>query len=138
MAVTVISGSSDSVVRTIPVGNRPRSMTFNPARGRVYVANQYSSTVSIIRDASGGIEEVPVAAVRAPNAGPTIVRGVLFLGGDCSRTGTVPRAVLLDISGRNVMDLVPGPNDVRRLASGVYFVRPEAGGVDGLRKIILQ
>jgi len=35
------------------------------------------------------------------------------------------RAVLLDVSGRKVMDLKPGANDVRALAPGVYFVREE-------------
>jgi hypothetical protein len=30
---------------------------------------------------------------------------------------------LLDISGRQVLDLKPGANDVRALAPGVYFVR---------------
>ncbi|MFO7639686.1 MAG: T9SS type A sorting domain-containing protein [bacterium] len=30
---------------------------------------------------------------------------------------------LLDASGRKVMDLTPGDNDVRHLAPGVYFVR---------------
>jgi len=42
--------------------------------------------------------------------------------GDCPRTGTVPKAVLLDISGRKVLDLHSGANDVSRLAPGVYFV----------------
>jgi len=32
------------------------------------------------------------------------------------------RAVLLDVSGRKAMELQPGPNDVSRLAPGVYFV----------------
>jgi len=32
------------------------------------------------------------------------------------------RAILFDAAGRKVMDLVPGPNDVSRLAPGVYFV----------------
>jgi hypothetical protein len=35
---------------------------------------------------------------------------------------------LLDISGRKVLELRSGPNDVSRLAPGVYFVR-EASGV---------
>jgi hypothetical protein len=35
---------------------------------------------------------------------------------------------LLDVSGRKVLDLRPGPNDVRALSPGVYFVR-EATGV---------
>jgi hypothetical protein len=32
------------------------------------------------------------------------------------------RAALLDVSGRKVLDLLPGANDVRTLAPGVYFV----------------
>jgi hypothetical protein len=50
----------------------------------------------------------------------------------------VPEAsgVLLDISGREVMNLHPGPNDIRHLAPGVYFVRP-AGTVPSGQKVIL-
>jgi len=32
-------------------------------------------------------------------------------------------SALLDVSGRKVLDLRPGANDVSRLAPGVYFVR---------------
>jgi hypothetical protein len=35
----------------------------------------------------------------------------------------VPRPVLLDATGRKVLDLRTGDNDVSRLAPGVYFVR---------------
>jgi hypothetical protein len=42
--------------------------------------------------------------------------------------GTGDRAALLDISGRKVMDLEPGANDVRALAPGVYFVREQPQG----------
>lgn len=44
------------------------------------------------------------------------------------------------ISGRKVLDLKPGPNDVRALAPGVYFVR-EASGVErkasGVMKVVI-
>jgi hypothetical protein len=50
------------------------------------------------------------------------------------------RAILLDASGRKVMDLRPGPNDVSRLAPGVYFVR-QASGVEreasGVNKVVV-
>ncbi len=62
----------------------------------------------------------------------TTVRNVLFLG-DCPRTGTVPKAALLDISGRKVLELNPGPNDVSGLAPGVYFVRERSA----VHKVIL-
>ena len=37
------------------------------------------------------------------------------------------RAVLLDATGRKVMKLQIGLNDVRHLAPGVYFVRSTSG-----------
>ena len=39
----------------------------------------------------------------------------------------------LDIAGRKAMDLAPGPNDVRHLAPGVYFVRTASS----VHKVIL-
>ena len=56
------------------------------------------------------------------------VRGVLYvgLGTRCElpgRNSVMSRAVLLDATGRKVMKLQAGPNDVRHLAPGVYFVR---------------
>jgi hypothetical protein len=33
------------------------------------------------------------------------------------------RAELLDVSGRQVMELRPGANDVRHLPAGIYFAR---------------
>jgi len=74
---------------------------------------------------------------------PTIVRGVLCLGiGDTipnSRTssGYVPAtAALLDAAGRKVMELRAGPNDVSRLAPGVYFLR-SAGTAPIRTKVVL-
>jgi hypothetical protein len=48
---------------------------------------------------------------------------------------------LLDVSGRKVMDLASGANDVRALAPGVYFVREELQAASlktqAVRKIVL-
>ncbi len=72
---------------------------------------------------------------------PTIVRGQLVLraavGGERPAVGTC----LLDATGRRVLDLHPGPNDVSRFAPGVYFVRAVADGqlkADAVRKVVLQ
>ena len=67
----------------------------------------------------------PQAASLKPGA--TVIRGLLLLNSDCPRTGTVHKTVLLNVSGRNVLDLSPGTNDVSRLAPGVYFVRQASG-----------
>jgi len=72
---------------------------------------------------AGGVEETPTAEVRPAKAGPTVVGGVLVLGEVDSRQNAVDRTELLDVSGRKVMELQPGANDVRDLAPGVYFVR---------------
>jgi len=74
--------------------------------------------------AGAGVGESFKPQASGHKLGPTLVRGVLFLGGDCPRTGTVPKTALLDVAGRKVLDLAPGANDVSRLAPGVYYVMP--------------
>ncbi len=79
--------------------------------------------------ASGAVEEGPKYEARSAKDQPTIVRGVLWLARVLevdSRQHAAYRAELLDIGGRKVAELQIGPNDVRHLAPGVYFVR--AGG----------
>jgi hypothetical protein len=68
--------------------------------------------------------------------GASVVRGVLFLPDAPSHRS---RAVswLLDVSGRKVLDLHPGANDVRTLAPGVYFVREEQDRAQAIRKLVI-
>jgi len=52
-------------------------------------------------------------------------------------------AELVDLSGRKVVDLKPGENDISRLSPGVYFVReegPRGQGSEGpsVRKVVIQ
>jgi len=63
---------------------------------------------------------------------PTIIRGILFLPRDMGaghdpiplwESGSCPKPILLDVSGRKVLNLQPGANDVSALSPGVYFVR---------------
>jgi hypothetical protein len=82
-------------------------------------------------------EKRPAAHSRQPTA--TVCRGSLVLPRtlDPSTPWT-----LVSITGRKVMDIAPGPNDIRHIAPGVYFVRrPETE--DGrprtaVRKVIIQ
>ena len=63
----------------------------------------------------------------------TVIRGVLFLP---KATSLKPQAAsLLDISGRKVLDLHPGANDVSRLSPGVYFVREAQA--QAVRKVVI-
>ncbi len=90
-----------------------------------------------IGDTMPGVAEghKPQASSRKPAA--TIVRGVLVLGAVGSRQQTADRAELLDVSGRKVLDLKPGANDVRTLAPGVYFVRVAQAQAQAVRKVVL-
>jgi hypothetical protein len=82
-----------------------------------------------------GVQEAAGSEVRKTQL-PTIIRGVLFL--PAFSIGRLASSVLLDLSGRKVMDLVPGANNVRRLSSGVYFVQLTSNGFTGVQKFVVQ
>jgi len=133
LSVSVVDCSPLRVVREITVGELPRALAWDPATNRTFVANYLSSSISVLRDSAGGVEESKKGEVRSDEAA-TVVRGVLYVGlGTRSdlpgRKSVMSRAVLLDASGRRVMELQAGPNDVGHLAPGVYFVRSEPPAV---------
>jgi hypothetical protein len=88
---------------------------------------------------SPGIEEGPKPQAASPKPAATIARGVLVLGAVDSRQNTAYRTELLDISGRKVLDLHPGANDVRSLAPGVYFERETQAQAQAqaIRKVVV-
>ena len=68
-----------------------------------------------------GLAEQPQATSFKPQALPTLVRGRLILP---SAFCTLPSEFgVFDNSGRRVLQLRPGANDLSRLPPGVYFVR---------------
>lgn len=83
-----------------------------------------------------GVQEAGAEPLSFGSTG-TVVRGVLLLP---EATNQRQAAHLLDISGRKVMNLSPGANDVRALAPGVYFVRVAApgGGVSSQRLVLVK
>jgi hypothetical protein len=93
-----------------------------------------------VRYPASGVEETPEASRLTPSAGPSIVRGVLMLGTRSELpvgNSVMSRAVLLDATGRRVVNLATGPNDVSRLAPGVYFVRTGAGGAKAVTRVVI-
>ncbi|MBN2537624.1 hypothetical protein JXB37_05055 [candidate division WOR-3 bacterium] len=82
-----------------------------------WCANSYG--LRVFEYYGAGIAEERPTPARLPL--PTIIRGVLNLTSDFSVLTS--DFVLLDASGRKVLDLAPGPNDVRHLSPGVYFIR---------------
>jgi len=125
--VTVIDGTTDSILRYVQVRGGSTALAWNPVHSWVYVSNPGSCSITVVSDTMLGIQETTNEKRGTMNDGPTIIRGVLFLGAgrdaNVLHLGSCPKPCLLDISGRKVMNLRPGANDVRALAPGVYFVR---------------
>jgi YVTN family beta-propeller protein len=138
--VYVIDAHRDSVVTAIAVGAEPFALAWNPFELRTYVANYASSSISVIRDSlHPGITEGGVEALADRHVTPTVVRGVLLLAPP-SASNKPQAARLLDVFGREVMELYVGTNDIHRLAPGVYFLREEVSArrsATGVRKIVV-
>ncbi|MFO7639157.1 MAG: hypothetical protein R6X14_07705, partial [bacterium] len=142
--VTVVDCKTNTVRHTVPAGNR--CDVFALGQERVYALSWYASSISVISDTLTGVAE-PGRPDTRRTAGATIVRGVLHLGAGHNpilpgKSGLCPKPALLDISGRKVMELAPGDNDVSRLSPGVYFIRAEGqrgqGVEDSSAKVIIQ
>jgi DNA-binding beta-propeller fold protein YncE len=118
--LSVYDMRSDSLVAVYPQLQSPLlRITSSPEQHRIYLG--CPDVILVYPDVPPGVEETPSADMRATKSGPTVVRGVLFLPEAANHR---PKAAcLMDISGRNVLDLKPGANDVRTLAPGVYFIR---------------
>jgi len=144
--VTFIDSRTDRIAGSLVTDFYPETFVAVPAHRRVYVggwANWGTTSIPVVRTDPPGIEEG--IGLKVPSFKPvaTVIRGVLSLPRDMTglsdSTGRVPRSLLLDISGRKVMDLKPGANDVRALAPGVYFVRQAQAQAQAqaVRKIVL-
>jgi hypothetical protein len=101
----------------------------------VYVGNS-TTGLRIVEFLGTGAEEMgrqPTAGGSRPAA--AVVRGGLHMP---LTAGRLPfTAGLLDISGRKVLNLHPGANDVSRLGPGVYFVREETPHGGPIRRVVL-
>jgi YVTN family beta-propeller protein len=77
-SVSVINGTSSSILNTITVGANPRFLETNPTTGRVYVANWVENSVSVI----GQREEIREACLQALTPACLVVSstGTLFPG----------------------------------------------------------
>lgn len=90
------------------------------------------------RYVTSGIAEAGESCMSTPQPSPSIVRGALHLPAAAAHGPQTTS--LLDVSGRKMMDLRRGPNDVSELAPGVYFLRPAADAArdtSSLTKVII-
>jgi YVTN family beta-propeller protein len=134
----VIDGTSNSVLDSFPammdISWDEDAFALDPPSSRIYALEWCTSRVVVIRDtcAIGVAEPVGRAATRPVM--PTFVHGTLELPEQAGVPSCTPFA-LLDISGRKAADLSPGPNDIRHLAPGVYFICEARARV--VRKVVV-
>jgi hypothetical protein len=132
--LVVYDTQSDSLVAAYPHLPLIASIAVSPEQQRIYVG--CSDLILAYPDAPPGVEETPNAEVRTTRCGPTVVRGVLMFE-SANGAGPTARGILLNVTGRKVLDLKSGANDVRALAPGVYFVREAQAQAQAVRKIVL-
>jgi YVTN family beta-propeller protein len=126
----------------IPTDGSHTSIVYSAAAERCYVADYNNSSILVYRDTAEAVADEPLAKVTRTEPA-NIVHGWLLLSElRPSHFGYGRAAVLVDAAGRRVLDLRLGPNDVRHLAPGVYFVRERSavGGqrsADSVRKVII-
>jgi hypothetical protein len=112
-------------------------MAWDPVANRTYVPAWDGSNATVLRGGPPGVAGPAGAPVISRPAGPTIVRG--FLNLQSAIWYLQSGIVLLDVTGRKVMDLLPGDNDVRHLSPGVYFLRSaDSGERPAVRKVVVQ
>jgi YVTN family beta-propeller protein len=156
-AVYIIDVPTRQVSGTLPIRSWPLELAWDPVANRTYVPTWEGSNVTVLRGGPPAIAG-PAETAKARPVGQTIVRDMLWLPLDMTHFGSgnralpqagagspahrVPRPALLDITGRQVMSLQPGENDIRHIAPGVYFVRrPETEDRkprSAARKVVIQ
>jgi hypothetical protein len=103
---------------------------------KMTLTNSYGDSIEPTKGVNLGYVGVAESRQRTANSSqplPTVVRGILFLPPS-------PLAIhysLFDRSGRMVLSLRPGANDVSHLAPGIYFVRLAVPGAQVTRKLVL-
>ena len=130
--LAVVEGDGSQVRRFFHVGEDPYVLLPVARHERLYVGHFASDMVYVVKDRAGGIEESASGEVRRANWVATVVGDVLRLPGLAGHEPDAPGGIgscpcLLDATGRRVMELAPGENDVAHLAPGVYFVRGAQG-----------
>jgi len=131
---------SNLVLTTVQLGGTPAALDWNPGHRRVYVSEPTNSCIRVIHDTTtSAFEQGGYPPASRSYSLATVVRGMLALPRGMTElsddTDRVPRPALMDISGRKLLDLHPGANDVRDVAPGVYFVRSDSAAT--LTKVVV-
>lgn len=115
--VTTAAGMGTSALAA--AGNRVHVILYDNRDGNYEIYYKRNPTGS-------GIEEEPIMHdAQHISSAATILSGIM-------RLEHSEPAVLLDITGRKVVDLKSGTNDIRHLAPGVYFIREQSAFISQL------
>lgn len=129
----VLDCQTDSIIARIYLEEfsycGPPHIVLDPIHHRIFAIGQ-DSTLYVLRELISGVEEGKAGFKKV--LFPTVVRDILFLPNNYI---TKKEVYLLDVAGRKVLELVPGGNDVRHIAPGVYFIR--AGGSLETRRVVI-
>jgi YVTN family beta-propeller protein len=98
--VSVINGTTNTIVATIYIDKNPQAIAYNPANGLFYVANTYSNTLSIINGTSNSlIGSIPVGDV--PGKSPTGIA-----------VNSINNTVYVTNMGSNTVSVINGTTNV--------------------------
>ena len=109
--VTVLDGTTNRIITTIPVGVYPALAAFDPENGNVYVANVISNSISVISVMKD--EVIKTFTGFEEPASITFARGNLWVGEDAATANDV--AIVNPDSG-NVITRVPVGRDPAYIA----------------------
>ena len=127
----------DSVVQSPASSGFSDAIFYDPVRDRIWISYKTDDgrTFATWTDPSGGVaEREPAFVCRYEQA--LVIGGVLLVPGAGDGRQVVASG-LVDVTGRRVMDLLSGANDVSRLAPGVYFYALDNGAKRISRKVVL-
>src|SRR5919107_717227 len=98
--VSVINGTTNTIVATIYVDKNPQAIAYNPANGLFYVANTYSNTLSIINGTTNSlIGSIPVGDF--PGKSPTGIA-----------VNSINNTVYVTNTGSNTVSVINGTTNV--------------------------
>jgi len=127
----------------IGLAHGPSSQVLLVYEGMAGIVNGKTYNASRIWGTFGpfpGVHELPEPIHVDCRYRSTIVRNILMLGRRLTADGSRHETGLYDANGRKVLDLASGPNDVRYLAPGVYFIRApsaDSGKPSAITKVVI-
>ncbi|MEO0102828.1 MAG: YncE family protein [candidate division WOR-3 bacterium] len=136
-SLAIISGETNQIIKFIDLGTQHFSyisFAHNPIENRVYIGHYYlrqgfppESTISVIRDFGGGIEETMASFIPRENLPTNVVIGI-----DSILSSLKGKIKIYNIMGKSVRNA-----SGRNLRSGVYFLEFNEGKYKERKKIIL-